>query len=136
MEYALTMDADGQHNPTLIPRFLVELDNGADIVLGVRDRMQRITEKLFSLVGKYVWGINDPLCGMKAYRMSLYGERGHFDSYSSVGTELAIYAIRRNKVLSQVFVETRPRCDNARFGNRVSGNLKIARALLLAFIYR
>lgn len=136
VDYALTMDADGQHNPTLIPQFIAKLDSGADIVSGVRDRKQRLAEKIFSIVGRYTWGIDDPLCGMKAYSMSLYKDRGYFDSYSSVGTELSIYAVRNNKSLSQVFVETRPRRDHPRFGNRFFANLKIIRALLLAFIYR
>lgn len=33
----LTLDADGQHDPTEIPLFLHEFENGADLVIGRRD---------------------------------------------------------------------------------------------------
>lgn len=37
MEYVITMDADGQHKPEEIPRFLQkELETGADIIVGNR----------------------------------------------------------------------------------------------------
>ena len=38
-DYTLTMDADLQHPPELIPTFLDELDNGYEIVTGVKKRI-------------------------------------------------------------------------------------------------
>jgi len=128
-EYVITMDADGQHNPELLASFIGELDGGADVVVGVRDRRQRIGEVMFSWAGKLYWGISDPLCGMKAYRVSLYQELGHFDSRGSIGTELAIYAVRKGKRIAQVPVLTRERLDTPRFGTRISANMRIFQAL-------
>ena len=131
--FALTMDADGQHNPNLIPAFINALDLGADAVIGVRDRKQRLAEYIFAIVSNLLWGVHDPLCGMKAYRRELHSLLGHFDAYGSVGTEMTIYAARQQKTIVQIPVVTRDRKDAPRFGRILGSNLKILRALYYAF---
>lgn len=129
-EFAITVDADGQHVPEAIGRFLTEIESGADVVVGVRDRRQRLGEWLFAVVGRQRWGIRDPLCGMKAYRMSIYRRHGHFDTYQSIGTELAIAAASAGRHISELPVATRPREGQPRFGRAISANVRILRALI------
>lgn len=129
-EVVLTLDADGQHDPGLIRGFLDELERGAELVLGVRDRRQRFAEHLFALVTWLRWGIRDPLCGMKGYRIELFRALGHFDSYQSIGTELMIFGARRRCRMVQVPVPTRARADRPRFGRALSANQRILRALV------
>ncbi len=73
----VTLDADGQHPPELIPRFLDELEAGADLVYGNRlgdlSRMpaarifsNRVTTRLVSLLAGS--RILDSQCGMRAVR--------------------------------------------------------------------
>ena len=128
--YALTMDADGQHDPSVLNDFIRALQCGADVVAGVRDRRQRFAEHLFAVYTDGRWGIKDPLCGLKAYRMDVYHELGHFDTHRSIGTELLLYAARRKKRIDQVPVKTRDRLDAPRFGNRLKGNLRILKGLI------
>jgi glycosyltransferase involved in cell wall biosynthesis len=125
----ITLDADGQHDPDILKSYIHALDNGADIVLGIRDRKQRIAEKIFAIIAKAKFGIEDPLCGMKAYRIDIYNELGHFDSYNSIGTELAIFAARTKKNIVQIHFKTIDRADHPRFGKIVSANFRILRAL-------
>jgi glycosyltransferase involved in cell wall biosynthesis len=132
-EYVVTMDADGQHDPHTLNKFVKALNNGADVVVGVRDRFQRFAERVFSWVAFFKWGMRDPLCGMKAYRMSVFRELGHFDSYDSIGTELAIYAAKSDKEITQLKVRTRRRNDASRFGRRLSANKKILQSLWVGF---
>jgi glycosyltransferase involved in cell wall biosynthesis len=127
----ITMDADGQHDPTALASFVVALSGNVDVVVGVRDRRQRFAEHLFALVTFARWRIRDPLCGMKAYRVDLYRELGHFDSYNSIGTELMLYAAARGKRIVQIPVKTRERTGAPRFGRVVAANLRILRALCL-----
>ncbi|MDZ7641810.1 MAG: glycosyltransferase family 2 protein [Desulfurivibrio sp.] len=134
-EYILTVDADGQHNPGILPQFIAALE-GADLALGVRDRRQRFAEHLFAWLSRPLWGISDPLCGLKGYRISLYRELGHFDSYGSIGTELAVFAARRKSKIVQLPVRTGDRAGVPRFGRRFRANLLILRAMLLAFYQR
>lgn len=127
--YAITMDADGQHDPTLLNAFLRALESGADLVVGHRDRTQRWSEKLFCLVGKWVWGLHDPLCGMKAYRLAAVRDVADFNTYESIGTELALRLVKGGAHTVQPFVRTRPRADASRFGGGFRANRRIAMAL-------
>jgi glycosyltransferase involved in cell wall biosynthesis len=131
-EAIITIDADGQHDPSLIRRFLDTLETGADVVIGVRSRRQRLAEHLFAWYTSRRYGIADPLCGMKAYRTTVFNALGHFDSYRSIGTELAIFAARRGYRVAQVPFDVRERKGSPRFGRSLSGNLKILRAMILA----
>jgi len=130
----ITMDADGQHNPDTIPEFVNRIREGADVVVGVRDRVQRFAESLFSVIAFWLWGIKDPLCGMKCYRMSVYEDLGHFDSYESIGTELALHAARRRRVVVNLPIRTRSRRGVSRFGNGWRANRRILRALVLGIV--
>ena len=128
-EFVITMDADGQHDPTTLITFTQALDGGGDVVVGIRDRRQRLAEHIFAWVATAKWGIRDPLCGMKAYRIGIYQELGHFDSSNSIGTELAIHAAKTGRKIAQVAVKTCERSDEPRFGKRYSANVRILRAL-------
>jgi glycosyltransferase involved in cell wall biosynthesis len=130
-EIVITLDADGQHDPTLIRRFIDALDTGADVVIGVRSHRQRFAEHLFAAYTKLRYGIDDPLCGMKAYKTSVFNSLGHFDSFGSIGTELAIFAARNGRTISQLSFQVRDRTGASRFGRVLSGNMKILRAMAL-----
>jgi glycosyltransferase involved in cell wall biosynthesis len=134
-EYVVTLDADGQHDPKILASFIHALDDGADVVVGTRDRRQRLTEYIFSWVALAKWGILDPLCGIKAYRMDTYREQGYFDSYCSCGTELAIYAAKNDKTIAQIAIVTSDRVDASRFG-KISANKKILCALWFSLFPR
>lgn len=134
--YIITLDADGQHDPNILESYINAIDSGADIVLGIRDRTQRISEKIFAIIAKAKFGIEDPLCGMKAYRIEVYNELGHFDSYNSIGTELAIFAARTKKNIVQIHFTTRDRVDRPRFGKIVSANFRILRAMWISLFIK
>lgn len=130
----LTFDADGQHSVSLIDDYLSEIESGADVVVGIRKRKARFSEAVFSCVSARLWNINDPQCGMKAYRRSVYERLGHFDSYQSIGTELCIFAAKNNFRISQVSFDANERVDQPRFGAFWGANWKIFRALALGIL--
>ncbi|HTN31739.1 MAG TPA: glycosyltransferase family 2 protein [Pseudomonas sp.] len=129
-ESIITLDADGQHDPELLSRFIDGLDQGADLVLGVRDRFPRCAERIFALYTRRRYGVHDPLCGMKAYRRSVYQRLGHFDSYKSIGTELALFGVKNNFSFCEIAFVVRDRQDSPRFGRLLSANLRILRAMM------
>ena len=131
-EYIITLDADGQHNPKLIHKFIESLLNGSDIVIGIRNKRQRFGEHLFSWYANLRFGIKDPLCGMKAYRSDLYRDQGYFDKNNLLGTELMFFAAKRKYKLQQIPFKVSERNDKSRFGRNILGNLKIIRALLIS----
>jgi glycosyltransferase involved in cell wall biosynthesis len=132
IEIVITVDADGQHDPSLIQRFIDAIDTGSDVVVGVRSRKQRLAENVFALYTRIRFGIKDPLCGMKAYRIVVFKTLGYFDSYGSIGTELTIFAAKNGYQIQQVPLDLRERQGYSRFGKVIEGNLKIFRAMLFS----
>ena len=126
-KFAITLDADQQHDTKVVPKLLSELfDKEVDIVAGVRVNSQRFSEYIFKVISKYVWGLKDPLCGLKGfYRMDIYKKFGTFDTFNSIGTELLIRASIKNKKISQINVNINKRIDKPRFGNIIYANYKI-----------
>jgi glycosyltransferase involved in cell wall biosynthesis len=134
VNYAITIDADGQHNPALISTFISALEKGSSVVVGVRPSPARWGEYVFSLYTRLRFGLRDPLSGMKGYDMLIYRKLGHFDCYSSIGTELALYALRSGKTFTEVPIPVRARTDAPRFGNGIRANYRILRSLLFGLI--
>ena len=133
-EFVVTIDADGQHNPEILGKIISLQEEHADIVICIRDSQQRFAEYCFALFTKVLYGISDPLCGLKGYRMSIYKTLGHFDSYNSIGTELALFAVRSGYQLQQIPIVVQERNDLPRFGRKLYANYKIFRAMLLSFV--
>lgn len=81
-DVVLEMDADFSHDPALLPRFLAEIENGADVVLGSRfvsggsddDRgfLRRVVTVLANLYIRIVLGVpvGDCNSGYRAFRRS------------------------------------------------------------------
>ena len=132
--FAVTMDADGQHDPTLRDRFPADLEAGADLVVGQRDRTQRWSETLFCFVSRLAWGLNDPLCGMKGYSKRILARVEDINTYASIGTELAVRLVKAGVIAHQLPVKTRPREGTSRFGRGFMPNFKISKALWMGII--
>ncbi len=135
-EVIVTIDADGQHNPELIHQCMGLIEEGADVVIGVRDKKARIAEYCFSLLTRLLYGISDPLCGFKAYRIGVYRSLGYFDSYQSIGAELSVYAARSGFKISQFSVPIGQRVGDgpSRFGRTFKANCKIFRAMFICLL--
>lgn len=133
MKVIITLDADGQHDPDLVSRFIESIMAGHDIVVGARNCHARFSETLFSWYTNIRFGLKDPLCGMKAYRTEVYRALGHFDSYKSIGTELAIFAFKSHYRTAQICFKVKERIGEPRFGRALIANYKILRAMLFSF---
>lgn len=133
-QYAVTLDADGEHRPETLETFRKLLvDDGVPLVLGYRPRTQRLAEMVMGFVIRRRFGIRDILCGMKGYDMVLLSEAGGvFDNSGSIGTELALTAIRRGARYKQVAVSGTPRIESPRFDRTFKANVRIFQALFRA----
>jgi glycosyltransferase involved in cell wall biosynthesis len=131
LDFIITLDADGQHDPLLIRKFLDQICSGADMVLGIRNKKQRLSEILFSWYTTWRFGFRDPLCGMKAYRVEIYKALGYFDSYNSIGTELMLYAALKGYEVRQIDFDVKSRNGSSKFGSMLLGNYKIFRAMII-----
>ena len=128
--YAVTMDADGEHDPKYLACFQEKLvDRGIPLVLGIRPRKQRISEVAMGYFIKWRYGVDDILCGMKGYDLSLWHRHGAFDTQKLIGTELAISAIHEGTRFTQLAIDGTPREDEPRFDRLWKANLRIFDAL-------
>ena len=134
MDYVITVDADGQHVTEDVEKVAsVLVGEGKDIVVGIRPKFARFAEYLMAFYSKIRYGIRDPLSGLKGYKMSVYEELGHFDSYNSIGTELAFYSVKMGHQLAQVPTSVNMRMHSSpSFGNSLSANAKILRTLFIS----
>jgi glycosyltransferase involved in cell wall biosynthesis len=134
--YIITIDADGQHNPAQLTQMIALLDEGNELVLGIRDRFARIGETIFARCANWLWGVPDPMCGMKGYATSLYTCAGRFDRYKLIGSELAVRSVVAGCRTARINITVRDRLDAPRFGHDLSANYRILRAMfILMFMY-
>jgi glycosyltransferase involved in cell wall biosynthesis len=117
----VTIDGDLQDDPSEIPRLLVKLDEGFDLVSGWKAKRhdsltRRICSRIFNAAVGLVSGVrlHDMNCGLKAYRASvvrglpLYGELHRF---------LPVLAYQRGFRIAEVPVNHRPRTHGrSRYG--------------------
>lgn len=134
-EFVITLDGDGQHQTEVLRHFFDQLSSGADIVVGIRDKKQRFSEIIFSSFAILLWNIQDPLCGMKGYRISQLKKITKLKTYPSIGTELTIRAARSGWNICQIPVPTQDRNgETSRFGSGLRADWRILGALVVGLI--
>ena len=130
-EFAITMDADGQHSAEYLELFINELSLGRNIVTSDRGARPRLGELIFCFVSKILWGIPDPLSGMKGYNLVFLEQTGLLAMPNIIGAYTAIAGVVKFKAKTQCLkITISSRQDAPRFGNVFSANLKIMSALL------
>ncbi|HEY1075956.1 MAG TPA: glycosyltransferase family 2 protein, partial [Fontimonas sp.] len=81
-EVLIFMDADGQHDPALIPRLLTRLEEGHDMVVGARDRAGQaslhrgLANRFYNRLASWMTGhrVHDLTSGYRAVRASRFRE--------------------------------------------------------------
>lgn len=137
LAYVISCDADGQHDPRVVPRFFKALDAGCWVATGVRDQRPRLAESLFAMFTAWRWGIRDPMCGMKAYRTEIFKAMGHCGSYASVGSEALLFAARQRLPIAQLPIPIHQRDHGvSRFGATWKAEKRIIVAALAALTTR
>lgn len=130
-KFAVTFDADGQHNPRDIPEIVDHFSKDYDLILGIRKIIPRFSEKISVAILNMVWNIRDPYCGLKAYRLAKL-KKGQLVSYNSTGTEIALNLITKGYKYKQISITTKKRKDDSRFGNIFSSNYKILKSTFIS----
>ena len=126
------LDADGEHSPSLLPDFKEAIFvRNHDIVFGIREKIPRVTERLFGIWFRLRFGVLDPLCGMKAVKVSVWLKHGPIEEQNTIGTQMYFRALKSGASYTQLNVVGDKRTDGSRFGSKFRANIKI----LLGFIW-
>ena len=108
----------------------------ADLAIGQRQTTKHFAEKIFAAYTDFKYGIEDPLCGLKAYSREVYQAVGHFDTIKSIGTQLMIEAVMKGFKIKSVPVYIKEREDNSRFYfNQWRANYKIFMAMVKVILF-
>jgi glycosyltransferase involved in cell wall biosynthesis len=133
---AITMDADGQLPVANIPEFIRSLQEGGDLVVGNRGKdLPRWSESLFAYFGKRIFGIDDPFCGMKGYRLNFIKAVGLESNERSIGTKLALRMVAKGAKHTNVPIQVVPRDGVSRMGSRLKSEFVLFKAALHGVIY-
>jgi len=129
-DICLSLDADNQHNPEFIPELISPLLSGeADISVGTRPRAARFTEFLFKHYCSFRFGINDILCGMKAYRTDILKKYVDIFLLKTIGTGVVLAAARQGRRIHQLAMPVNSRADTPRLGRVIKANWVIGKAM-------
>ena len=129
-DVVVTIDADGQHEPSRLSAVLEPLQTGrAGLVLGVRAQAARRSERLFNLYTRLRFDVPDILCGVKGYSIDVYRAHRRAAERKSIGTGLALAALRAGVPHETVAIPIAPRRSATRFGAGLRADLRILRAL-------
>ena len=119
--YIVMADADLTYDFAEIPRFIGELDNGADMVIG--NRMQNIHPGAMPWHHRYIGnpllsgflnllfrtGIDDAHCGMRAFRRDALPQLDLRTTGMEFASEMVIRAAKEHLVIRQFAIEYHPR---------------------------
>lgn len=112
-EIVLTLDADLQDDPSMIPEFVARIEAGADLVSGWKQRRhdpigKTLPSKLFNFIVRKVSGVplSDFNCGYKAYRIDCVRE---LSVYGGFHRFLPVLASERGFKIEQIVVKHRAR---------------------------
>ena len=109
----VTLDADGQHNPTDIPKLTKPItDEKADVVLGVRDEIPNYSEKVINALTSISVKCSDTGTGFRAIRASI-AEKMKLHGKCLCGT-FVLEAYRRRARIVEVPVKTKERIYGTR----------------------
>tara|TARA_Y100000590_G_C15537560_1_gene945626 strand:+ start:284 stop:949 length:666 start_codon:yes stop_codon:yes gene_type:complete len=134
-KYLATFDADGQQNTKDIDRIFRKLitDNNF-LVIGERNKKQRIVEYLFSIYTNFFFNIKDPLSGLKALNLEKIGSNLNNIPFNNSGTHILLQCIMKNLKLGTIKIKINKRMGKSKYGNFLSSNYKIFNSLIY-FIY-
>ncbi|MFC1687622.1 glycosyltransferase family 2 protein [Patescibacteria group bacterium] len=113
-ETIVLMDADGQHNPEDIPRFLESLSGEHDIIIGSRKigkdmpLAMRFGNKFLSLVTSLLFKsyVTDTQSGYRAFRASVYPKIKWDSTGYAVETEMIINAAKHHLRTKEIDIQT------------------------------
>ena len=129
-EIVITMDADLQDDPAMIPQFVQRIRGGADLVSGWKQRRhdpidKTLPSRVFNLMLSKTSGVKlrDFNCGFKAYRAECVHE---LRVYGGFHRFLPIFAHDRGFRVEELIVQHRAR----RFGHSKFGSRRFFEGLL------
>jgi dolichol-phosphate mannosyltransferase len=124
----VTIDADLENDPELIPRLVSKLSE-CDLAVASRTRLPRFSEKWASkTIGKAV-GVSDFFSNFRVYKKATV-EGLELKGGETFGGELLVRAKKKGFEISEVAYQPPPRRSKPRIGGTIRANLRITAATI------
>jgi glycosyltransferase involved in cell wall biosynthesis len=128
-DYIVMIDADLSYDFGDIPRFVAELDEGAELVMG--DRMDNIKPGAMPWLHRYIGnpvlsgilnlffhtGVRDAHCGMRAIRRDVLLRLDLRTTGMELASEMVIRAAKENLNIRQIPIEYHPRAGESKLSS-------------------
>lgn len=128
-EFIVTIDADLENPPELIPR-LIEMLDYYDLVVASRSKLPRITEILASKTIGRILGVYDVYSNFKALKSKYKEVIAHVRCGETFGAEFIVNAYKNNLRIGELVYEPPPRRSNPRIGGAIRANARIILATI------
>jgi hypothetical protein len=127
--YIVTADADQTYDFAEIPRFVAELDDGADLVIG--NRMNKIVPGAMPWMHRYIGnpvlsgflnllyrsGIHDAHCGMRALRRDALRTLRLRSTGMEFASEMVVRAVKEDLRISEFDIDYHPRTGESKLSS-------------------
>jgi len=134
-KYLITFDADGEHQTGDLINIIKQLKHkNVDMIVGNRNKFNRISEYILSFFFFIKFDIKDPLSGFKAYSVQKLKKIKNKISNNFYLVDIIILFKQKNFVIKNVKIRVKKRTDISRVGNIFLTNIKILS--LLRFILK
>ena len=130
LDYLFTVDADGEHSTRYVKKFLKKMSK-YDIVVGSRNRLNRISEYFVSFISKIIYSVNDPLSGMKCYNYRVLKRKFYKIKNDKIDyTGMFFLKIYNKKRISNINIIVNAQNKPSSFGHGFYSNLKIIKSFI------
>lgn len=126
IKYIITIDADGQHSLDECKKLLKFANNNL-IVIGTRNKFNRFSEKIVSLISSYLFKIPDPLCGMKIYKSQYIKNIKNLNIKTDYCGMFFFKLIPKSKI-KNVKIRIKNKNKPSSYGEGLKSNLKILKS--------
>ena len=135
LKYLITFDADGEHQTKDLIRVIKCLKHkNVDMVIGNRNKFNRLSEHILSFLFFIKFGLKDPLSGFKAYSVQKLKKIKNKIGSKFYLVDIIMLFKTKNFFIKNVSIRTNKRADESRVGNIFFTNIKILS--LLRFILK
>ena len=131
-KYIITFDADGEHKVSDLKKFMNKRKFNPDIIMGVRNRKNRIMENIISFLFYYRYKIKDPMTGFKMIKTKIIKENFNYLNNKHFFIDFLKEVSSRAKILN-VNINSPTRKGSSKHGSFIT-NLKMLRTIFTVSI--
>ncbi len=136
IKFIITIDADNELPPNAIPLLLKKKKIGnADIIIGNRNKLNRLTEKILSLLFHYFYKFRDPISGLKLYNIKIIKKNIQKVSRNLFLVDILLISIHKGYKIACAEIKVNKRKGKSRVGSILAVNLKIIKIIFFSLFY-